>query len=95
MQSITLAELEKNLRDYVKEVRAGREVVIRDRKRPFAKLVPIDEDAELEAHVLRLVAEGRARLPIAPLPPEFWTEERSQAPLEQLVALVSEDRDED
>ena len=95
MQSITLAELEKNLRDYLKEVRAGREVVIRDRKRPFAKLVPVHEDDELEAHVLKLAAEGKARLPIAPLPPEFWTEERTDVPLEKLVAIVSADRDED
>ena len=95
MQSITLAELEANLRGYLKEVRAGREVVIRDRKRPFAKLVPIDEDAELEAHVLKLAAEGRARLPLAELPPEFCTEPGADVPLESLIAAVREDRDED
>jgi prevent-host-death family protein len=95
MQSVTLTELEKNLRDYLKEVRAGREVWIRDRKRPFAKLVPIDDDAELEAHVLRLAAAGKARLPQGELPPEFWEEPGADVPLESLIAAVRSDRDED
>ena len=95
MPSITLTELEKNLPDYLQEVRAGREVVIRDRKRPFAKLVPVHEDDELEAHVLKLAAAGRIRLPTAELPPEFWTEPRTDVPLEKLLAIVSADRDED
>ena len=95
MPSITLTELEKNLRDYLKEVRAGREVVIRDRKRPFAKIVPVHEDDELEAHVLKLAAAGRIRLPTAELPPEFWEEPGAEVPLEALIAAVRADRDED
>ena len=92
MQDITLTELEKNLRDYLKEVRAGREVVIRDRNRVFARLVPMHEDDELEAHVLKLAAAGRVRLPTAELPPEFWDESGADVPLEALIAAVGADR---
>ena len=95
MPSITLTELEKNLRDYLKEVRAGHEVVIRDRNRPFAKLVPVHEDDELEAHVLKLAAAGKVRLSTAELPPEFWDEPGADVPLEDLLAAVRADRDED
>ena len=94
-QSVNLVELKENLSHYLKEVRAGREVLIGNRNRPFAKLVPLNEDDELEAHVLKLAAEGKVRLPIAPLPPEFWDEERADVSLEDLVAIVSSDRDED
>ena len=95
IQSVNPAELKDNLSHYLKEVRAGREVLIGDRNRPFAKLVPLNEDDELEAHVLKLAAEGKARLPIAPLPSEFWDEPGADVPLEALVAAVRADRDED
>ncbi len=95
MQGITLTELEANLRDYLKEVRAGREVLIRDRNRLFAKLVPIHEDDALEAHVLKLAAEGKVRLPTAELPAEFWEEPGADVPLDAIVAAVRADRDED
>ena len=95
MPSITLTELEKNLRDYLKEVRAGHEVVIRDRNRVFARLVPVHEDDELEAHVLKLAAAGRVRLSSAELPPEFWDEPGADVPLAALIAAVRADRDED
>ena len=52
-------------------------------------------DEELEAHVAKLAAEGKIRLPVAPLPPEFWEEPPVGIPAEKLVALVSQDRDED
>lgn len=95
MQGITLTELEANLRDYLKEVRAGREVLIRDRNRTFAKLVPVSADDELDAHVLKLAAAGKVRLPTAQLPPEFWDEPGADVPLDVLVAAVRADRDED
>jgi prevent-host-death family protein len=95
MQGITLTELEANLRDYLKEVRAGREVLIRDRNRTFAKLVPVHADDELEAHVLKLATEGKVRLPTAELPPEFWEEPGADIPVEALIAAIRTDRDED
>jgi prevent-host-death family protein len=97
-QSVNLTELKENLSHYLKEVRAGREVLIGNRNRPFAKLVPLtplNEDDELEAHLVKLATEGKARLPLAPLPPEFWEEPGADVPLEALVAAVRADRDED
>jgi hypothetical protein len=54
-------------------------------------------DEELEAHEARLIAEGRMRPPLeeGPLPPEFWEEPPFNVSAKDLVALVSEDRDED
>ena len=128
MRSVSVKELKDDVGRYLDEVLAGEEVVIKDRNKPVAKLIPfgangevaargakpaakkkarkplpLEEDPlyitdeELEAHEAKLVAEGRMRLPLeeGPLPPEFWEEPPFNVSAKDLVALVSEDRDED
>ncbi len=62
MRAVNVAELKNRLGKYLKYVKAGEEVVIRDRKLPVAKLVPfVAESADDED--LTLVAAGKLRLP--------------------------------
>ena len=80
------------------EALAGEEVLIEDQNRPVAKIIPFnaeDEDEEFDERLAKLIAEGKARAPIGPLAPEFWTEPPIKVSGKELVALVSEDRDED
>src|SRR5208282_2235909 len=41
MQSVNIAELKNRLSAYLQQVRAGEEIVIRDRNLPIAKLTPL------------------------------------------------------
>jgi prevent-host-death family protein len=95
MRTVTIAELKADLDQCLKEVKAGREVVIRERNRPLAKIIPLRNRASGDTHIEKLAAEGKVRNPLMALPPEFWTEPRARIPLEKLVALVSKDRDKD
>jgi len=95
MSSVSIAELKSQLNRYLNEVRAGKEVLIRDRDRPIAKIVPLTRADELEAHVAALAAAGKARLPEAALPEEFWSEARPRTSLKRLLDAVSAERDED
>lgn len=62
MRTVNIAELKNRLSTYLTYAKAGEEVVIRDRNRPVAKLVPyVAVDATDEE--LQLVAEGHLRLP--------------------------------
>ncbi len=65
MRSVNIAELKNRLSTYIRFARNGEEVVIRDRNLPVAKIVPFDagDASELE---LRLVAEGKMKLPEKP-----------------------------
>ncbi|HLH35584.1 MAG TPA: type II toxin-antitoxin system prevent-host-death family antitoxin [Alloacidobacterium sp.] len=66
MKTVNIAELKNRLSTYVKFARNGEEIVIRDRNLPVARLVPFTaQDANEEE--LRLVAEGKMRLPERPL----------------------------
>jgi antitoxin (DNA-binding transcriptional repressor) of toxin-antitoxin stability system len=62
LKSVSIAELKNRLRVHLNEVRAGNEVLVRDRDTLIARIVPIahgpDQDDELRA----LAAQGKVRL---------------------------------
>jgi antitoxin (DNA-binding transcriptional repressor) of toxin-antitoxin stability system len=98
LRSVSAKELKADVSRYLDEALAGEEVLIEDKDRPIAKIIPfnaVDEDEEFDEHLAKLIAEGKARAPIGPLAPEFWTEPPIKISEKELVALVSEDRDED
>ena len=93
MRSTNIADLRNRLTQYLREVRAGEEIIVRDRNRPIAKIVPftVDEDDDDAA----LVAAGLMRQGTGKFPASFWRTRRPAVPLEVVVASVSADRDED
>jgi prevent-host-death family protein len=96
MRSTNIADLRNHLTQYLQEVRAGEEIVVRDRQRPIAKIVPFtidDEDADEAA----LVAGGLMRKGSGKIPASFWKAHRSRSriTLRAAVRAVSVDRDGD
>jgi prevent-host-death family protein len=92
MRTTNIADLRNRLTHYLREVRAGEEIVVRDRQKPIAKIVPFmvneaDDDAAL-------VAAGLMRKGTGKLPPSFWRTRGPRVPLKAAVAAVSADRDE-
>lgn len=93
MRSTNIADLRNRLTQYLQEVRAGEEIVVRDRQRPIAKIVPFtvdDDDADSAA----LVAAGLMRKGSGAIPRSFWKARRSRLTRQAAVAAVSADRDE-
>lgn len=62
MRSVNVAELKNQLSKYLRFAKGGEEVVIRHRNLPVAKLVPLSA-READDQELKLVAEGKMRLP--------------------------------
>ncbi len=96
--TVNIAQLKNHLSSYLQRVRAGEEIIIRDRNLPVAKLVafsPTDTSAE----ELAMVAAGELLLPAEPLDEEgFWAlgaeKVTDQELSEALSRAVSEDREE-
>ena len=92
MRSTNIADLRDHLTQYLKEVRAGEEIIVRDRQRPIAKIVPLrfgdgaDEDQAL-------VADGLMRKADRPLRSSFWKVRRAKLALRTAVAAVSAERE--
>ena len=72
MKSVNIAELKNSLSAYLRIVRSGEEIVIRDRNLPVAKLIPFPAGDATEEE-MQLVAEGKLRLPERPFDYDaFW-----------------------
>ena len=94
MRSTNIGDLRNRLTQYLQEVRAGEEIVVRDRQRPIAKIVPFTVD-DGDADDAALVAAGLMRKGTGKLPASFWRTRGPRVPLKVAVAAVSADRDED
>jgi len=93
MRSTNIADLRNHLTRYLKEVRAGEEIIVRDRQLPFAKIVPLAHDDKAEDSAL--VAAGLMRRAEHALPTSFWRVRRASIEREAAADAVSRDRDED
>jgi prevent-host-death family protein len=93
VRSTNIADLRNHLTRYLKEVRAGEEIVVRDRQLPFAKIVPLAHADEAEDS--ELVAAGLMRKAERALPASFWRVRRAPIERETAANAVSRDRNED
>ena len=59
METVGIRELKRNLSEYLRSVRAGKKVVITDRKKEIAVIVPFTK-ADDQDKILQLVREGVA-----------------------------------
>jgi prevent-host-death family protein len=91
VRTTNIAQLRDRLTHYLREVRAGEEVIIRDRQRPIAKIVPLAIEAESEDEAL--VAAGLMRKATRNLPATFWRMRRGAVSLRVAAAAVAQDRD--
>lgn len=97
MESAGVAELKARLSEYLARVKAGEEVLVTDRGRPVARLVPVGPvpDDETEAARLRtLEREGLVRLGTGRLPEDFFEKKRPADPEALLRRAALEEREE-
>ena len=92
MRSTNIADLRNRLTQYLQEVRAGEEIVVRDRQRPIAKIVPFTVDDE-DTDDAALVAAGLMRKGSGAVPGSFWGARRPRVTLRKAAAAVRADRD--
>jgi prevent-host-death family protein len=62
MKTVNIGELRNQLSAYLRYVRNGEEVVIKDRDRPVARILPFETRSISEEEAL-LVASGKMKLP--------------------------------
>ena len=95
MESAGVAELKARLSEYLSRVKAGEEVLVTDRGRPVARLVPVGAALDDEAETARLRAmerEGLVRLGSGKLPEGFFEKERPADPEGLLREAALEER---
>lgn len=96
MKTAAVSELKAFLSKYLSKVKTGEEVIVTDRGKPIAKIVPINRaDMEIPAHLLTLERAGLARIGKSSLSAGFWSLPRPKDKTgAALKALLNERREE-
>ncbi len=96
MRTTNIAELKNNLSSFLADVKRGEEILISDRNKPIAKIVPLHNTSDFSAEELALAAAGVLRLPEENnLAESFWKEKRPNLESETAIKAVTDERDED
>ena len=77
MKTVKIGALRNGLSAYLRDVQRGEEVIVCDRDKPVARILPIrdsaadDGDFDFEKHRADMIARGRMRPPIDPTPMDW------------------------
>jgi prevent-host-death family protein len=94
MTQVGIAQLKAKLSSYLDQVKAGHEVVVTDRGRPVARLVPYDEGGKRTPDMERLARAGLIRLGRGEFPKELLTPSPVKDPEGKVLKALLEEREE-
>ena len=97
MRTVKIGVLKNQLSAYLQFVRNGEEVVVRDRNKPIARILPFpaaeDADADFEAHQAHLIATGQMKEAKQKMDWEaFWALPAGNVPHDIAVQAVIDSR---
>ncbi len=96
---VNVADLKNKLSRYLREVREGEEILVRDRNVPIAKIVPLFRTGEVDAETEALVAAGKLRpaerRATRAFWREFWSMPAPRVSIKRMVEAIVVDREED
>ncbi len=95
MKIVNIAELKNRLSTYLNDVKAGEEILVRDRRLPIARIVPLHHGDDQDDELVALAAQGKVRLGEGPLDESFWKLPAPRVSPEVLLSALEEERNED
>ena len=95
MKSVNIAELKNRLSLYLNEVKAGEEILVRDRDQPVARIIPLARSKDEDKELLALASQGKLRLGEGQLEESFWKMPAPRASAAALRRAVEQERDEE
>lgn len=93
-KAVNIAELKNRLSVYLNEVRAGQEILVRDRNTPIARIVPIAHDGDPDDELRALAAQGKVRLAEAVMDESFWDLPAPRVSTDALRRALNREREE-
>lgn len=95
MKSVNIAELKNHLSGYLNEVKAGQEILVRDRNQPVARIVPLARSEDEDEELVALASQGKLRLGEGIVEESFWKMPAPRVSAAILRRAVEQERDED
>ena len=94
MKTAAVSKLKTHLSDYLNQVKAGAEVLITDRGKPVARLVPISRAQITRESLARMEKQGLIKIGSGRLPKDFWAMPRGEDPKGLVLRALIEERGE-
>ena len=94
MKITAVSNLKARLSEYLNQVKAGDEVLITDRGKPVARLVPVSRTRAVGESLARMERQGLIKLGSGKLPRDFWTMPRAEDPKGLVLKALLEEREE-
>lgn len=94
MDKAAVSRLKARLSEYLAKVKAGEEVVVTERGRPVARLIPVEagEESGEQGRLLALERAGEIRLGSGKIGGDFWEMFRLEDAEGSVRSAVSEER---
>jgi prevent-host-death family protein len=93
METAAVSELKAKLSGYLKRVKAGEEVIITERGKAIARVVPFTRSGPSPAEYEEMIRAGIIRPAKKPLGPEFLDAPRASLPDGWALKALQEDRE--
>jgi prevent-host-death family protein len=92
MKTTPISELKARLSDYLNQVKSGTEVLVTDRGKPVARIIPISGKRRPRQSLAKMEKEGLLKLGTGKLPQNFWTMPRGDDPQELVLKALLQER---
>jgi len=92
MKIVTVSKLKVYLSQYLNQVKAVIKVLITDRGKPVARLVPVSRTKEAKKVLIRMEKQGLIKLGSGRLPKDFWNMPRAEDPQGLVLKALLEER---
>ncbi len=90
-----VSELKASLSQYLAQVKRGEEVIVTERGKPVARLVPIPRGEHAEPERMKeLARRGVLTLPKSELADDFWKRPLPEDPGDSVLKALLEEREE-
>jgi len=94
VETAGVAQLKARLSDYLKRVKAGEEVIVTERGKAIARMVPVTRSGPTPAEYEEMVRAGIIRPAKKRLGPEFLEAARASDPKGAVLKALLKDREE-
>ena len=95
MKTVAVAKLKASLSKYLARVKGGEEILVTERGKPVAKIIPLRRHPSVfPEHLLEMERAGLIRLGTGRLPEGFWKMPRPKDPKGLALKALLDEREE-
>lgn len=94
MKTATVTKLKASLSEYLRQVKAGEEVLVTERGKPIARLAPPVSSETFPEELIEMEKQGLIRVGTTKLPKEFWKMPRPKDPKGLILKALLQEREE-